>query len=366
MTFLIDQLNLPDEISTELARLSTTYEFVGLSDKGQNGYLFIARNRVIDRQVAIKFYFWADGTREHVEPKSLAAGKSESVIDVLDASLVGEEWAMFVTPCCENGDLDKYREGHRFGLRSALEFTSKLLDGVAALHEHKFVHRDLKPENLLVSDDGWPLIADFGSVRSIPDGQDDVAGSGHAVLYRPPESFETTRYDKRGDLYQCGIVLFQVLGGRLPYAYQEYLSEADRKQYAHLQDAFDRYKLVEGAIRKKAQSGKLLDLNSLPFFVPPTVKSLLRKAANPEPAKRFQSASDFMNAVNQLSNRVVDWQYDGNEVIAQGKEKRYRVEKAGRLFVVEQNSGKGWRKVPGCESASLSHQLNFISDKCKR
>jgi serine/threonine protein kinase len=366
MTFLIDQLNLPEEISAELTRLSSTYEFAGLSDKGQNGYLFIARNRVIDRQVAIKFYFWADGTREHVEPKSLAAVESESVIDVLDASLVGEEWAMFVTPCCKNGDLDKYREGHRFGLRNALEFASKLLDGVAALHELKFVHRDLKPENLLVSDNGWPLIADFGSVRLIPDGQSDVVGSGHAVLYRPPESFETTRYDKRGDLYQCGIVLFQVLGGRLPYAYQEYLSEADRRKYAHLQDDFDRYKLVETAIKDKAQSGKLLDLESLPFFVPTTVKSLIRKAANPEPSRRFQSASDFMNAINRLSNSVVDWQYDGNEIVAQAKGRRYRVQKTGGLFVVEQNSGKGWRRVPGCEARSLSQQLNFISDKCKR
>jgi serine/threonine protein kinase len=366
MNFLIDQLNLPDEISAELARLSSTYEFAERSDKGQNGYLFIARNRLIDRQVAIKFYFWADGTREHVEPKSLAAIESESVIDVLDASLVGKEWAMFVTPCCKNGDLDKYREGHRFGLRNALEFASKLLDGVAALHEHKFVHRDLKPENLLVSDDGWPLIADFGSVRSIPDGQSDVVGSGHAVLYRPPESFETIRYDKRGDLYQCGIVLFQVLGGKLPYADQEYLSEADRRKYARLQDDFDRYKLVETAIKDKAQSGKLLDLESLPFFVPTTVKSLIRKAANPEPSKRFQSASDFMNAINRLSNSVVDWKFDSNKPVAQGSEKRYRLMDIKGQFFVEQDSGRGWRKLPGCEAGSLSQQLKLIIAKCKR
>ena len=86
MTINVDSLDLPEEIAAEVERLTATYEFVKLSEKGQNGYLFIARNSVIDRRVAIKFYFWADGTREHVEPKSLAAVRSPSVIEVLDAS----------------------------------------------------------------------------------------------------------------------------------------------------------------------------------------------------------------------------------------------------------------------------------------
>lgn len=364
MTINIDSLDLPDEIAAEVERLTATYEFEKLSEKGQNGYLFIARNSVIDRRVAIKFYFWADGTREHVEPKTLAAVKSGSVVEVLDASLVGEEWAMFVTPFCTNGDLDRYRESHRFGLKEGLTFASRLLEGVAALHQWGFVHRDLKPENLLVSDARGPLIADFGPVRLIPEGQEDVSGSGHAVLYRPPESFQTARYDRRGDLYQCGMVLYQLLGGRLPYAYQEYLSDSKRAEYAAMQDDFERFKLVESAIRKKANDGTLLDLNTLPFFTPSSVKAAIRRATSVDPADRFQTASDFMSKLNSLWSKLVDWRYDGRTPIAHCDGTQYRVVSVGSKFVVEQNRGNGWRKVPKADAGTLKQQVRFLEKRC--
>ena len=203
-----DQLNVPPEIEAELRRLESTYDFRKMADKGANGYLFIARNKVLNRNVAIKFYYWAEGVGAHVEPQSLASVKAEGIIDVLSASVVGSEWALFITPFCPSGDLDRYREKHRFGLRQAVRFVEQLLHGVSALHVRSFVHRDLKPENILVSETGGPLIADFGSVRLVPDDQTHVTGSGHAVLYRPPESFDTSKYDRRGDVYQCGFVLW--------------------------------------------------------------------------------------------------------------------------------------------------------------
>ena len=63
-------------------------------------------NRVLDRKVAIKFYFWADGYRAHVDPQALARVSSPSIIEILEASVVGEEWALFVTPFCDNGDIE--------------------------------------------------------------------------------------------------------------------------------------------------------------------------------------------------------------------------------------------------------------------
>ena len=64
MAINFDQLGVPREIELELERLEATYQFQKMADKGANGYLFIARNKVLKRDVAIKFYFWADGYRE--------------------------------------------------------------------------------------------------------------------------------------------------------------------------------------------------------------------------------------------------------------------------------------------------------------
>jgi hypothetical protein len=76
-----DQIGVPPEIEAELRRLDSSYEFKRLADKGCNGYLFIARNRVLDRDVAIKFYYWADGYRAHVEPKALASVSPSSAVE---------------------------------------------------------------------------------------------------------------------------------------------------------------------------------------------------------------------------------------------------------------------------------------------
>jgi serine/threonine protein kinase len=362
----VDSLGLPDEIANEVVRLSTTYEFEKLSDKGQNGYLFMAFNTVLKRRVAIKFYFWADGSREHIEPQSLASVQSQNVIEVLDAAFVGDEWAMFVTPFCENGDVDRFREKNRFGLRESIRFAAGLLDGVASLHQRGFVHRDLKPENLLVSHDRCPLIADFGSVRYIPDGQPDVSGSGHAVLYRPPESFATARYDRRGDLYQCGIVLFQILGGRLPYSYHEYLTNSEREQYLELMDDFERSRLIESAISKKASAGTLLDYGSLPAFVPTQVKTVIKRAVNVDPDKRFQSASDFMNKLNSLTNKVVDWRYENSAAVAISNGTKFRVSQDGTNFVAEQDKGKGWRRIPRVEPSTKNKMIKEIETRVGR
>lgn len=364
-SFHFDQLGLPAEIETELVRLSASYEFLKLSEKGQNGYLFVARNKVLDRPVAIKFYYWADGYRAHVEPRSLSGVISPSIIEVLEASVVGDEWALFVTPFCLNGDLDRFREMNRFGLRDALRFTSELLDGVATLHEKGYVHRDLKPENILVSDSRSPLIADFGSVRLIPEGEIDVPGSGHAVLYRPPESFENNRYDKRGDIYQSGIVLYQTLGGRLSYSGLDYLTPGRMNEYEAETDLFSRSKLIEDSIKERVLAGKLLDLSSLPFFVPSRVKQIIRRATNTALAERYSSASAMMADINHASGTVLNWQYEDNEPVAHVGKVRYRLSPgtARGRYVVQQNHGSGWRKVPGSSDNTLAQQLRVIRQR---
>lgn len=363
MSIIIEQLGLPLEIEKELRRLSETYDIIKVSDKGQNGYLFIARNRIINRKVAIKFHFWADGARVHVEPASLVAVKSGHIIEVLDASLVGKEWALFVTPFCERGDLDRYRETNHFGLHEALRFVVALLDGVSALHQQAFVHRDLKPENILISDSCLPLIADFGSVRLIPEGARNVPGSGHAVLYRPRESFTSGRYDRRGDIYQCGIVLYQVLGGRLLYSPLAYLSCHEQETLSSILGDYERSKYGDGIIQQLACSGALLDIRSLPEFVPLVVRSIVKKATALDPEERYQSASEFMNALNNAIGRVADWRFVDGEHIAIGPSAKYRLRPGNthNHFIIQKDRNNGWRKVSGIPEDTKSRQLRRIT-----
>lgn len=363
----LDQLSVPAEIERELRRLEPSYDFKKRADKGENGYLFIARNKLLGRDVAIKFYYWADGYRAHVEPRSLALVKSDAIIEVLEAALVGEEWALFITPFCAAGDLDRYRETHRFGLRSGLRFVERLLHGVSALHAKRFVHRDLKPENILVSDEGGPLIADFGSVRMVPEDQSHVAGSGHAVLYRPPESFDTLTYDRRGDIYQSGIILYQILGGRLTYNNLAYLSELQHQKYLEATDDYERSRIVDRAIAALAGSGELLKMSSLPFFVPARAKRIIARATSPDPRRRYQQASDMLNDLHKCRERSLDWNYDGDSpIVSNGSERLRLVSLAGGQCSIELDRGSGWRRLPRSVPATKAKQIRVLAERCLR
>ncbi len=361
---LLDQLGLPEEIEAELTRLTPTYDLVKVAEKGSNGFLVFARNRVLNRDVALKFYFWADGVREHIEPSALAQVRSPAIIEVLDASIVGREWALFITPFIQNGDLDKVRESRRFGLHEGLALVEKLLNGVAALHAKRYLHRDLKPENILITDGFEPLIADFGSVRRLSDGADQVPGSGHSVLYRPPESFSTGVYDRRGDVYQCGMVLFQVLGGKLEYEGLHYLSPDARAAYSLERDPVIRTKMVDEAIAKRAQAATLCSLDTLPFFVPPRVKRIVGKALAPDPSLRYQQASDMLTALREARQSTVNFLHTTDGPVAAVGGAHFRLLKSSsHKFILQMKSGSGWRRVPRTSEASLARQLKALSDR---
>ena len=151
----------------------------------------------------------------------------------------------------------------------------------------------------------------------------------------------------------------------MPYAYQEYLSESELAMYAHMQDAFDRSKLVESAIRKRANDGTLLDLKTLPFFTPSSVKALILRATSVDPADRFKTASDFMNKLNTVWSKAADWRYEGKSPVAYGSGVRFRVAPVGsKKYVAEQDRGSGWRRIPKAVEGTLSQQLRLIEKRC--
>ncbi len=207
--------NHPEEIRNGIVELQEHYENFEENNRGANGYLFFAKNKVSKQDVAIKFYYGEPGDRQHDEPRQLAAINSPNVLSILDARMISEDWGYFITPRCNEGDLDDLITDLSSSY-TAIDTAIAICHGVSAIHAQGMVHRDLKPGNI-VFDGGIPKIADFGSVRAFERGQEITRASRHSVLYRPPESFESDEYTKRGDVYQIGLVTYQMLGGGLSY-----------------------------------------------------------------------------------------------------------------------------------------------------
>jgi eukaryotic-like serine/threonine-protein kinase len=351
--------DLPKELHAALSELELHYRDLESHPGGANGYVIFAKNRISNAEVAVKFYYGAPGDRRHDEPKLLASIHCPNVLRIIDARNLSDEWAFFITPRCEDGDLEGFIASKPTVIQ-AIDMALGVANGLSAIHANGLIHRDIKPPNV-VCDGGRPLIADFGSVRQLAHGEADIPASGHSALYRPPESFQTGRYGIRGDIYQMGIVTYQLLGGHLPYDPLAYFSGADRKEYEGIYDDFDRSKFQDGVIYRRAASGKLMDLDSLPPWVGSATRKALRQMTHPDVAKRISNIVDVAAILTKIRSNSSDWGWAGETA---------RLKTAGRTIELRpinggkyepfQTKGGNFRRIPSMPDASLKELVSAI------
>ena len=362
-TLYIDGVNAPKEIINQLKLLSRDIKFEREVTKGGNGYLFFGENRILSRKVAVKFYYWGGEEKYHAEPSTLANINSPHVLNVQNAGLIDGEWAYFVTPYCKNGDMDDVIEKTDIGNIKAVNLTCELLMGVGILHEKRYLHRDLKPANIYVGESNQAIIGDFGSIKLIPKSLDYIPASSHAILYRPPESITTNSYGFKGDIYQTGIVLYQLLGGHLPYDEISWLSKLERKHYNELNTDADQSIFADQCIMSKIKKGKILNLNSLPPWVPDSLKRVIRKATHISPSKRFPTASSFHVQLNNLKPKIQDWIIEDG-IPTLHSTTSYRVYIIDDSVIIKKRRGSGeWRKDNNFSAQNINEAVAQINEK---
>lgn len=356
----LEALDLDPAVRDAVEALEDEVEIVEYSDKGANGYLFFGVHQILKERRAIKFYYWAQA-RTHDEPRLLSEINSDHIIPIHSARLVNEEWAMFQTPYYPRGDLDQVVKATPLSLHQAIDHVIEVLVGVSALHSANLVHRDLKPANIFIDEEGRARIGDFGSVIAIPDADGSAKGSGHSVLYRPPESFDSDEYSKAGDIYQCGFVLYQLLGGALPYEDEVWLDREGRRCWEAAQDDFDRSQCVSGAIARRAKRQQILDLGSLPGTVSGSLRSLIRRATRPDPVTRFSGASSFINALRRVRAGCKNWFWNGTEATALCDDREVRIVRdPGGEYRCEARREGDWRKLPGVDPGPIPALARYV------
>lgn len=227
------------------------------------------------------------------------------------------------------------------------------------------LHRDLKPGNIVVSAK-QPRIADFGSVRRLADGANDVNASRHSILYRPPESFGSGRYSAKGDVYQIGLVTYQLLGGLLPYDGTEYFSDRQRVQYAAIADEVDRSLFIDGVIRQKAQAGRLIDLNTLPGWVDGASRRAIKRMTHPEPNRRLATTADVAAELTAMRTRIHNWHWNNNipRITLPAATIELRPTVNADIYVAYKDSGNGFRRMPRIDPGSVSKLAPIVVAKC--
>jgi tetratricopeptide (TPR) repeat protein len=127
--------------------------------------------------------------------------------------------------------LNEFVASHELGTRQRLELVARICDAVQHAHERGLIHRDLKPGNILVDRLGQPKVLDFGVTRLSDDAhstrQTDVGQLIGTLGYMSPEQVagDPLELDTRSDVYALGVILFELLAGRLPYAVSDRVHE---------------------------------------------------------------------------------------------------------------------------------------------
>jgi serine/threonine protein kinase len=192
-----------------------------------------------------------------------------------------------VMPYYERGSIcdAMHSNGERFSLGEARRLAIEALRGASEINEcHGILHRDHKSPNVFIDDDGHARVGDLGiAIPMEPDGAAEAYPS--LQLFTPPETYMTRRVSRRSEIYQLGLVAFELMNGPLPYA--EYPKDE-----------------IKLRLERGQRAMRTSDLAFQPH-VPKRMRSVISRALKVRPEERFATASQMIDALRAV--KMIDW-----------------------------------------------------------
>jgi tRNA A-37 threonylcarbamoyl transferase component Bud32 len=217
---------LPSDDPLPAGSLLGQYKLHEVIGEGGMGRVYRARHAHLDRTVAIKVLaprFCRDGAlvqRFHREARALARLQHPHIVAIHDMGSQGEVH-YFVMEHVEGPNLRQVMSAGEVDAARALSLVARICGALQFAHDAGIVHRDIKPENILLDRSGNPRVADFGLAKVL---QDELAPGNltrtdmviGTFNYMAPEQKHSSRVDHRVDIYALGVVLYEMLTGKLP------------------------------------------------------------------------------------------------------------------------------------------------------
>ena len=276
--------------------LDNRYEILEVVGTGGMARVYKARCHRLNRLVAIKILH-EDLSRDaefrrrfHDESQAVAMLSHPNIVSVYDVSR-SSELEYIVMELIDGISLKQYmsKKGNKLNWREALHFITQITKALGHAHSRGIIHRDIKPHNVMVLRDGSVKVADFGIARLMSGGQSTLTQEAlGSVHYISPEQARGSHIDSRSDLYSAGVVLYEMITGRLPF-------EGDT-----------------------AVSVAIQHINSIPLTpreiddtIPEALEAITMKAMAPKPENRYASADEMLADLEEFrKNPNISFDYD--------------------------------------------------------
>ncbi len=277
-------------------RLDGRYEMRELIGVGGMAYVYKAYDSVDDRTVAVKILRDEFLTKDEFvrrfrnESKAIAILNHPNIVKVLDVGF-GEKLQYIVMEYIDGITLKEYLDQRKdIRWKEAVHFTVQILRALQHAHDKGIVHRDIKPQNIMLLSDGTIKVTDFGIARLTRSEMQATAVGNKAigsVHYISPEQARGEITDEKTDLYSVGIMLYEMLTGRLPF-------EADNA--------------VSVAIMQMQSEATVPHL--INEEIPEGLEQITLKAMQKDTAKRYQSAAEMLNDFDEFKrNPSIKFEY---------------------------------------------------------
>ncbi len=280
------------------------YEIIEKIGEGGMSVVYKAKDRLLNRYVAIKIlrpeFIKDEQFVENFRKESQAAAalSHPNIVNVYD---VGKEGNIhfIVMELIDGKSLSQViEEKGRLDYKEAISIAKQVASALSLAHKNQIIHRDVKPHNILITNTGTAKLADFGIARavsreSLAEGSEKIMGSVH---YFSPEQARGAYVDERSDLYSLGIVLYEMLTGKVPFDGDNPITIALMHINNHIPSVCEN---VKG--------------------IPPQLEKVIEKATDKYQSNRYKSADEI---IEDLDNIDFITKVMGSSIFAEEVEKK--------------------------------------------
>ena len=286
--------------------LAGRYELIEKIGEGGMAVVYKAKDRLLNRYVAIKI-LRPEFTQDEQfldsfkrESQAAAGLQHPNIVSIYDVGRTGNI-NFIVMELADGRPLSDFiKEKGRLDYKTTIDIAKQMASALSIAHKHQIIHRDVKPHNIMITSDGVAKLTDFGIARAVSNATmvadtSKIIGSVH---YFSPEQARGAYVDERSDIYSLGIVMFEMLTGRVPFDGETPVEVALK----HInEDVPSPAKLVPG--------------------IPPALDKVVLKATDKYQTERYKSADEMLEA---LKNVEFVTQMVGDRVFAGEKDNKLR------------------------------------------